>query len=213
MKRLLFLFISIFLSTVTNAQSYSVWFTSPSNYSTVAGTVNDNSRSDINLSFSWSGQKVNQQNKWKFNIIKDIITGGGDTYDETWVYEDTPYCTLRGDILSLNNYLIKMYEEDYITKALTYRATSSDLNVIVMQTVYVDNNFGTGNISVNNSIYSSGSSFNLSPNSSLNVAAIENQTDSQGYRRVWNASGTYNSYWDINGVPYAVPHWLDRKRP
>ena len=194
-----FLLITFFASMVLNAQSYSVWFNSPTNNSTVSGSVLDNTKSSISISFSWSGQKANPQNKWKFNIIKDILAGGGSTYAETWVYEDTPYCTLPGDVLQSNWYKIVMYDEDYVTKALTQRAETSHITVGVQQTVFVENNFSSGNVTVNSSTYSSGSSFNLSSSNSLNVVAIDNQTDSQGYTRIWNASGTNNSSWQIGG--------------
>ncbi len=136
----------------------------------------------------------------EFKVIKDILVGGGNTYAETWVYEDTPYCTLPGDVLYQNWYVIYMYEEDYITKILTQRASTSHITVTVQQTVYVENNFGTGTLSVNGSSYGSGSVFNLSYGQGLNLAAIENQVDAQGYTRVWNTSGINNSYWSLNGV-------------
>ena len=195
-----FLLITLFASMVLNAQSYSVWFNSPTNNSTVSGSVLDNTKSNISISFSWSGQKANPQNKWKFWVIKDILTGGGQSYAETWVYEDTPYCTLPGDVLQANWYYIKMYEEDYVTKALTQRAETSHITVGVQQTVFVENNFSSGNVSVNSSAYNSGTSFNLSSGQSLNLAPIENQIDSQGYTRIWNASGTNNSDWKVNNT-------------
>ena len=195
-----FLLVTLFASMTLNAQSSSVWFNSPTNNSTVSGSVLDNTKSSISISFSWSGQKANPQNKWKFKVIKDILTGGGSTYAEVWVYEDTPYCTLPGDVLKQNWYYIEMYEEDYVTKQLTPRAYTSHITVSVQQTVFVENNFSSGNITVNSSTYSSGSSFNLSSSNSLNVVAIDNQTDSQGYTRIWNASGTNNSDWQVNNT-------------
>ena len=194
-----FLLVTLFASMTLNAQSSSVWFNSPTNNSTVSGSVLDNTKSNISISFSWSGQKANPQNKWKFKVIKDILTGGGSTYAEVWVYEDTPYCTLPGDVLKQNWYYIEMYEEDYVTKQLTPRAYTSHITVSVQQTVTVANNFGSGNVYVNGSTPPSGSSFNLSSGQSLNLAPIENQIDSQGYTRIWNASGTNNSDWTVSG--------------
>ncbi|MCL4548222.1 MAG: T9SS type A sorting domain-containing protein [Bacteroidetes bacterium] len=194
------LLITLFASTVLTAQSYSVWFNSPTNNSTVSGSVLDNTKSSISISFSWSGQKANPQNKWKFWVIKDILTSGGQSYAETWVYEDTPYCTLPGDVLQSNWYKIVMYEEDYVTKALAQRAETSHITVGVQQTVFVENNFSSGNVTVNSSAYSSGSSFNLSSGQNLSLVAIENQTDGQGYTRIWNTSGTNNSDWKVNNT-------------
>jgi hypothetical protein len=194
----LFLSVILFLfSCNLYAQSYSVWFNNPTHNSTVSGSVIDNTRSSIDISFGWSGQKANSQNKWKFKVIKDILVGGGNTYAETWVYEDTPYCTLPGDVLYQNWYVIYMYEEDYITKILTQRASTSYITVTVQQTVYVENNFGTGTVSVNGSPYGSGSVFNLSYGQGLSLAAIENQVDAQGYTRVWNTSGSNQSTWKV----------------
>jgi hypothetical protein len=199
-KNLFLSAILLYLPFTLNAQSYSVWFNSPADNSTVAGSVIDNRRSSIEISFGWNGQKANPQNKWKFRVIKDILVSGGNSYAETWVYEDTPYCSLPGDVLYQNWYVIQMYEEDYITKTLYQRASTSYITVTVQQTVYVENNFGTGNVSVNGSSYGSGSGFNLSSGQSLNLAAIENQVDAQGYTRAWNTSGIGNSYWSLNGA-------------
>lgn len=201
LRSILFLSILIFVSFILKAQSYSVWFNSPTNNSTVTGSVMDNTRSSVDISFSWSGQKANASNKWKFRVIKDILTGGGNSFAATWVYEDSPYCSLPGDVLYNNYYVIEMYEEDYITKELTHRASSSYITVMVQQTVFVENNFGAGSISVNGSTFGSGSSFSLGYGENLNLTAIENQVDAQGYTRVWNTSGNNPSQWNINGAP------------
>lgn len=198
----LILILFFFLSTIY-AQNYSVWFINPTNNSTVSGSIIDNTKSSINISFGFSGQKLNSQNKWKFKVIKDILTqeSGGNTYAETWVYEDTPSCTLPGDVLYKNFYLIEMYEEDYINKTLILRARTSIITVYVQQTVFVVNNFGSGVISVNGILYPSGTSFNLSNGQSLYLTAIENQIDNQGYTRVWNSNGSNKSFWSIYSTP------------
>jgi hypothetical protein len=195
------MFISLFIFIANNhAQSYSVWFTSPTNNGTAAGTVISSTKSNIHCTFSWSGQKANPQNIWKFNIDRDIIVGlgkvaSGTSADSIWANENNPQCDLPAYVAAYNFFVIKMYEQN-TNGNLTYRA-EQHIGVFIQQTVNVVNSFYLGYITVNNNTVSSGTSFNLSEGQSLSSAPIDNQIDSDGYTRVWTSTGSSPSYWNV----------------
>ena len=160
-------------------KNYSVWFTNPTNGSSVYGDVINNSQSNIHLTFSWSGQKANPQNIWKFYIFRDFLTGSGQSYYDVWTDENNPSCYLPGYLGGENHYVIKMYEQDY-PGHLIQRATQTII-VSIQQTVYVANNFNTGYVSVNSGNAPSGSVFYLTLGNHLSLYPIDNQTDNEGY--------------------------------
>lgn len=189
------------LILTANAQSYSVWFSSPTNYSYVSGSVINNQQSSIHLTFGWSGTKSNSQNVWKFRYSRAIIPGvesglAKEVTDGYWTDENAPYGDLPAYVVRTNSFGVELYEEEPNGNQ-TLRASQA-ISVNVQQTVYIQNNFGTGTVSVNSTSYSSGAAFNLVGGESLTLDPIENQYDSEGYKRVWNASGTNNSDWKIS---------------
>jgi hypothetical protein len=89
-----------------------------------------------------------------------------------------------------------MYEWDYQTSSTTFRASES-ITFTIGYTVFVENIFGGGVVSVDGSTVNSGSTFTIAPGESLSLSAIE-QT-SGGYNRVWSTSGDNLSKWYKNG--------------
>ncbi|TSA28825.1 MAG: T9SS C-terminal target domain-containing protein [Ignavibacteriales bacterium] len=193
------LFFSLFLLITVNlfSQSYSTWFTNPTDGSTISGGTG--SPMSVHFTFSWNGSKSNQYNTWRFELISlnDPVGVLPKTTSNHFTDEYTPYFDLSYYACGQYEATIKMYEYDFYTSNTTLRATSS-ITFTIGYTVIVENIFGGGTVSVNGSAVSSGTSFVVSPGGSLSLSAIE-QTYG-GYSRVWNSSGTNYSDWRKNGI-------------
>jgi len=178
--------ILLLLFSTLNAQNYTVSITSSGN---VAGSPASYNETAIRITFTWSGQKIDPSYVWKFKLSfgfpPGVLQKSGQT-EEYWTDENSPYFDVVGYTLLSHICSIQMYEFTSSGTNLGQRASTSS-SVIPMQKVFVGSNFG-GNVSVNGSTTASGTSFDLGPGQSLNLSAIENQSDSQGYIMVWGST-------------------------
>jgi hypothetical protein len=195
-----------------SAQSYSVSITSPSSSSIVSGSVIDNYQSSVSVSFTYSGQKSDPQNIWHIKVWRDFVVGIdnsnslyklGDNTMGTWIDEGSGSCDVPLIVGRANPIFIALYEGAPNTSQSqwTCRASGGSYYLRPAQKVYVENNFGSGNVNVNNNPnVSSGEEFNIY-SSSLSLSAISNQTDSEGYNRIWNSNASNQSKWEkvLNG--------------
>ena len=112
MKRLLFL-LFVFFYSFNSAQNYSVSIVSPSSNSVVNGSVVDRYLSSVLFSLSWTGQKSEPQNIWKFKISYDHpIMIDGETFNpEGWADENNPTASLPLFVCYNNQIKVTMYEQ------------------------------------------------------------------------------------------------------
>jgi hypothetical protein len=196
----IFLLLYLILTYSLSAQSYSTWFTNPTNGSTVSGGTGY--PMSIHFTFSWSGQKGNQNNRWLFELITlntpvGVLPKTTSNYftDEYTPYVDVPYYSCGPYEATL-----KMSEYDFYSGITTLRATS-EISFNLGYTIIVENNFGGGTVSVNSNTVNSGTSFVINSGEYLYLNAIEQSYG--GYSRVWNTNGNNNSEWDKNSNFYS----------
>ncbi|MEW6654765.1 MAG: hypothetical protein AB1394_15035, partial [Bacteroidota bacterium] len=187
MKKLIMLLFSLLVySNLVFAQSYSVWFVSPSSGSTVANVYNSE-KVAVNVSCNATGAKHRYHSKWKF-ILKTNV-GNFTTHDSPWF---SAVHTPSGNF----TWTIEMWE--VLILGDEYKRAEASVNINVKFVIYAENNFGSGNISLEGVNVSSGSSTNKIVGDNVAVGAIE-QSDGT-YWRVWNTSGTNNSNWKKNNI-------------
>ena len=197
MKKSLIISLFLLFCTVLSAQNYSVSITSPASNSIVSGTFNDEHTNNVRIDLSWTGQKSDPQNIWRFHVKYDIpaSVGGNIINPSSWTDENTPYVYFPILVNRSMRICVTMYE---VTpgNVSDQRAYGYITDIASKQKVYVENNFGSGTVTVNNdSNVNSGTEFELDYRGTLNLAANANQTDASGYNMVWNSATNNPSLW------------------
>ncbi|MDF1613321.1 hypothetical protein, partial [Stygiobacter electus] len=128
------------------------------------------------------------------------LTAEGKTYKSNWhntdVGDNIPITMMLSS--GIHTWTLKLYELflGYENFQLTAQATHT---FFVKYKINIANNFNGGIINVDGSTVPSGSHVLKLVGENISVGAID-QNDGAGYDRIWNASGTNNSYWQINNT-------------
>jgi hypothetical protein len=183
MKRII-LFAVVFLLSFFASEMfcYGIQFTSPTNGQVFrCGT---DGTAAINIMWSSSGQRSGYYYFSKlFTDDGSYSSGNGGTIPQ-WLYRAAGSYSWR----------IEMWEGNVNNQE--YKVAEQTISFCVKNTIYASNNFGSGTINLENSTVSSGSYALKSVGESVSVGAID-QSDGT-YNRIWNTSGTNNSYWKRN---------------
>lgn len=183
----------IFISFV-NAST--IYFTNPTNGSTIHN-VYSSSNVAVNISYSWEA------------------TQGGYMYVKLFTH-DLEYNSRVGDGIPQWRYLstgtyywrIELWEGTELGKE--YKTAEQSISFHVKFSLSAHNNFAVGSIILEGSTVQSGSLVIKNIGDNVSVGAID-QNDGNGYYRIWNSSGVYDSDWKRNDsqIPGASSRYLN----
>lgn len=167
--------ILIILLSYINSFPQSVWFLNPTNGESVGTT--------INLSWNYS----NTPYPYALKTFVSLHTEN-NSYNADGEGEIPQWSTLPSGSYT---WTLKLHERFGEKQFIT---AETSITFYVKNKIYLSNNFNFGKMNVDGRESDVPTDVMELSGSSINLGAID-QIDQEGYQRIWNTNGTYNSEW------------------